>query len=208
MSETQSRTNPIIVVAAVAVILFSGVGIGVMTGVIPSSRSTETPLQAPEAKTSPAPSAKAQALGAHNPSHPAAAHKPAAEKAPVQMAANEPPKTIAPRVCLECGTISSVNVTAKKGEGSGIGVVAGGVVGGLVGNQIGSGRGNTAATVVGAAGGAFAGNEVEKRIKTTKQYNVAVRMDDGSDKTFTFDKEPGFAVGEKVRVLDGKLVKS
>lgn len=205
MSETPSKTSPIVAIAAVAVILFSGVGIGVMTGVIPSSRSTESPAQAPEAKTSPAPSAKTPA--AHSPSHPAAAHKPAAER-PAHVAANEPPKTIAPRVCLECGTISSVNVTEKKGEGSGIGVVAGGVVGGLVGNQIGSGRGNTAATVVGAAGGAFAGNEVEKRIKTTKQYNVSVRMDDGSDKTFTFDKEPGFAVGEKVRVLDGKLVKS
>jgi outer membrane lipoprotein SlyB len=102
----------------------------------------------------------------------------------------------------------SVDITEQKGEGTGLGAVAGGVVGGLVGNQVGSGRGNTAATVVGAAGGAFAGHEAEKYLKKTKQYSVSVRMDDGTSQSFKFDKEPGFAVGEKVKVLDGKLVKS
>ena len=43
--------------------------------------------------------------------------------------------------------------------------MAGGVLGGVLGHQIGSGRGNTAATIVGAGAGAYAGHEVEKNKK-------------------------------------------
>jgi hypothetical protein len=39
MSESQNRVSPIIAIAAVSVIVFSAVGVGVMTGVIPSSLS-------------------------------------------------------------------------------------------------------------------------------------------------------------------------
>ncbi len=41
------------------------------------------------------------------------------------------------------------------------GTVIGGIAGGVLGHQLGSGRGNTAATVGGAALGAYAGNRVE-----------------------------------------------
>lgn len=204
MSEAQSRVSPVVAIAAVAVIIFSVVGVGVMTGVIPSSRSTETANQASDAKTGQAPKARSQA--ATRPSNPSTA----APKPATQVAANEPrPAPVAaPRVCAECGVIDTINVVEQKGQGSGLGAAGGAVVGGLLGNQVGSGRGNTAATVVGAVGGAVVGNEVEKRVKSTKQYNVSVRMDDGNFKSLTFDTAPAFAIGEKVKVIDGKLVKS
>jgi outer membrane lipoprotein SlyB len=63
---------------------------------------------------------------------------------------------------------------------TGVGAVAGGVLGGVLGHQIGNGNGRTAATVLGAVGGGFAGNEVEKRTHTVTVYEVAVRMQDGS----------------------------
>ncbi len=53
-------------------------------------------------------------------------------------------------------------------------------MGGLVGNQIGSGNGRTAATVLGAVGGGFAGNSIEKHVHTKTVYDVSVRMQDGS----------------------------
>lgn len=206
MSEAQassSRVSPIVAIAAVAVIIFSVVGVGVMTGIIPSSKSTETASNAPAAKTGQAQEAKSVQSATRPATRPAAAKQP-----PAQVAVAEPAaRAVAPKVCAECGVIDAINVIEQKGQGSGIGAVAGGVVGGLVGNQIGQGRGNTVATVAGVAGGALVGNEVERRIKTTKQYNVSVRMDDGNAKTFTFDNEPGFAVGEKVKVVDGKLIK-
>jgi outer membrane lipoprotein SlyB len=109
---------------------------------------------------------------------------------------------------MDCGVIDAINVVEQKGEGGGLGAAGGAVVGGLIGSKIGSGRGSTAATVVGAVGGALAGNEIEKRVKTTKQYNVSVRMDNGDFKTFTFDSQPTFVVGEKVRVMDGRFLRS
>ena len=89
-----------------------------------------------------------------------------------------------------------------------MGLIAGGLLGGLLGHQVGQGRGNTAATVIGAAGGAYAGNQVERNAKKTVQYDVTVRMDDGSVRTITYDIEPGFRAGDKVRFVDGRLTRS
>ncbi|TAN04909.1 MAG: glycine zipper 2TM domain-containing protein [Rhodanobacteraceae bacterium] len=43
------------------------------------------------------------------------------------------------------------------------GAVAGGLIGALAGHMIGGGKGKTLATVAGAAGGAFAGHEIQKK---------------------------------------------
>ncbi len=210
MSEAQSKVSPIVAIAAVALIVFSIVGVGVMTGVIPSSRSTETAKEVADAKASQAPKAKPSQAAPRPSNPPAAAKQPPTQVAAVERAPAPAPVPVAaaPRVCAECGVIDAINVVEQKGQGSGLGAAGGAVVGGLIGNQVGGGRGNTAATVVGAVGGALAGNEVEKRVKTTKQYNVSVRMDDGNFKTFTFDSAPGFAIGEKIKVVDGRLLKS
>jgi outer membrane lipoprotein SlyB len=99
-----------------------------------------------------------------------------------------------------------VNVIQQQGEGSGLGAVAGGVAGALLGNQVGGGSGRKIATVAGAAGGAYAGHQIEKHVKTTKRYDVVVRMDDGSTRTFPYENEPAFRAGSKVKVVDGALV--
>ena len=64
-----------------------------------------------------------------------------------------------------------------------------------------------AATILGAAGGAYAGHQVEKQVKKVTQYEVVVRMDDGSTRIVTYDAEPGFRSGDKVRFIDGKLTR-
>ena len=109
--------------------------------------------------------------------------------------------------CPECGTVTDVKTIKKEGEGSGLGAVAGGVVGGVIGHQIGSGRGNTAATIVGAGAGAYAGNKVEKNQKTTTSYQVLVKMEDGKSRTFNFSKETSYKVGDRIKVVDGKLTR-
>ncbi len=92
--------------------------------------------------------------------------------------------------CANCGVIEAVRAVQQKGQGSGVGAVAGGVLGGVVGNQMGKGSGKTAMTVLGAIGGGLAGNEVEKQTRTVTVYEVRVRMDDGSERTFTQSTEP------------------
>lgn len=75
----------------------------------------------------------------------------------------------------------------------------------MLGHQIGAGRGNTVATIVGAAGGAYAGNQVEKNVRKVAQYEVLVRMDDGSTRAIHYDVEPGYRTGDRVRFIDGRL---
>jgi outer membrane lipoprotein SlyB len=80
------------------------------------------------------------------------------------------------------------------------------VVGGLLGNESGRGGGRTAATVVGAGAGAYTGNEIEKHLKKSVRYRVRVRMDDGSYRTLHQAAQPGYAVGQKVRVTEMGVV--
>src|SRR5437660_4704601 len=86
------------------------------------------------------------------------------------------PGTPATEPCATCGVVDSVRYVEKKGEGSGAGLVAGGIVGGVLGHQIGSGRGNTAATILGAGAGAYAGNQIEKNVKKKSYWVVSVRL--------------------------------
>ena len=107
--------------------------------------------------------------------------------------------------CDNCGTVINVRTVHKEGEGSGLGAVIGGVAGGVLGHQVGSGRGKDVATVAGAAGGAYVGHQVEKSKKATTRYHVIVDMENGKDRTFIFSNPTSYKVGDKVKVVEGKL---
>jgi len=208
MSDAQNRTNPVVVIAAIAVIIFSAVGVGVMTGVIPSSFSKSSDEQvlskadAPKVETA-SPAAPARKTTGSAP----AAHKKEQAADSTRRSADEPARVAsAPRVCNNCGRIEAVNAIEQKGEGSGLGAVAGGVIGGVLGNQVGGGTGRTVATVVGVGAGALAGNEVEKRVKKTVRYDMVVRLEDGTSRTFSYQTEPAFRTGDRVRIVEGAIV--
>jgi outer membrane lipoprotein SlyB len=103
----------------------------------------------------------------------------------------------------DCGVVQSVNYVEQKGQGTGLGMIAGGVVGGVIGHQIGGGRGNTVATVAGAAGGAYVGNEVEKKKNTTGYWAVSIKMDAGNVRTFTYSNQPTVHSNDRVKLVDG-----
>ncbi len=109
--------------------------------------------------------------------------------------------------CDTCGTVMTVRTINVKGEGTGLGAIAGGVLGGVLGHQIGGGRGKDLATVAGAAGGAYAGNQTEKNMKTKTRYQVAVKLDSGESRTFTYNSATSYKVGDKIKVDAGKLVR-
>lgn len=123
-----------------------------------------------------------------------------AQAAPQPAIAQAPPP-----VCANCGTVEAVTPVTRPGKGSGVGVVAGGVAGAVLGNQVGKGDGRTAATILGAVGGGWAGNAIEKNVKKTTVYAVNVRMDDGSTRNFEEGTAP--PVGAKVKV-DGSTLRS
>ncbi len=213
MSES-SKINPLVAIAAVSVTVFSLVGIGIMTGLVPSSlsKSSDTTLQSgiadtksASAVTEPVAPASKSAPASSKPKAPA---KHTESKAPAKVASQSPAPVEQAKpapMCNNCGVVVSVNTIKEKGEGSGLGAIAGGVLGGVLGNQVGGGSGKKIATVAGAAGGAYAGHQVEKTMKSTTHYDVVVNMDDGSTRTFSFDTQPAFQVGGKVRVVNGTL---
>jgi outer membrane lipoprotein SlyB len=205
MSENRLTAHPLMVIAATTVILTCALAIGIMTGVIPSPLAKDRAAQENAAATTRQPSSvKAPA---------STARERTAERPPVGSTsssasggavAGSGPKVAA--VCTNCGTVTSVRTLKQQGEAGLIGPIAGGAIGGVVGSQIGGGSGKTLATIVGAAGGAAVGTEVERRQKAITHYVVGVRMTDGSTRNFTYSVSPGVREGDKVRVVDDRLI--
>lgn len=111
------------------------------------------------------------------------------------------------RYCTNCATVEAVNMSPTSNTSGALATGAGAVVGGLLGNQVGSGNGRTAATVAGAVGGAIAGREIERNRNGGQRYDVVVRLSDGSTQTMRYDNDPGFRVGDQVKVNDGVLAR-
>jgi outer membrane lipoprotein SlyB len=112
---------------------------------------------------------------------------------------------VAAKVCLECGVVQSVHEVDTKGSGSGVGAVGGAVVGGVVGHQVGEGDDRKIGAVVGAVAGGLLGNEIEKQVRTTKAFEIAVRLDDGSNRVITEAGATSWHVGDKVKVVNGVI---
>jgi len=106
------------------------------------------------------------------------------------------------------GTIESIQVTQAENRTSGGGAVVGALVGALAGNQVGSGSGRTAATVAGGVAGAAIGNNVEKNRNAgngQEMYQLNVRMDNGEYRTVVQDSVYDLRVGNRVRLVDGRV---
>jgi outer membrane lipoprotein SlyB len=107
--------------------------------------------------------------------------------------------------CSNCGNVESVRTIKQRAEGSGLGAAGGAVIGGLLGNQIGGGTGRTIATAAGAIGGAVVGNQVEGNMKASTSYEIRVRLDDGTLRTFRQSSPPAWRSGDRVRIVKGRL---
>ncbi|HEY3046470.1 MAG TPA: glycine zipper 2TM domain-containing protein [Polaromonas sp.] len=115
------------------------------------------------------------------------------------------PAVAAAPVCAVCGSVESVTPVERssKPAGPGAGAVAGGVLGAVLGNQVGHGGGRTAATILGAVGGGFAGNAIEGHMRKETVYQVGVRMEDGSRRMLEVARAP--SVGSRVTVEGATL---
>jgi hypothetical protein len=209
MQATNTRLHPLLAIAAVSVSILSGVGVASLTGLVPVSKGQESPLQIPSEVIKPIEPAI---------SHPAA--KPAAPKPAARRAAPRPVEPIAYREFSEVlpqgveapkpqplpgqlAVVESVREVKEPGDAKGVGAIAGGVLGGVLGNKLGKGKGLV--TVLGAAGGAFAGHQVEKQVRAEKRWEIGVRLDDGSQRTLSSEVQPAWHAGDRVRIVDDRL---
>jgi outer membrane lipoprotein SlyB len=113
---------------------------------------------------------------------------------------------IPPSSCALCGTVDSIRTVEVRDE-AGVAGAAGGPAGAGAGEQTVEGSRGAAVTLLGT-GGAIAGNEIEKTVKKRYAYRVTVRMDDGSFRTVSLPTPPALAVGDKVRLVEGRLVRT
>ncbi len=144
-----SRLHPLVAVAAGSVILASLLGVAAMTGILPTSNA-----KAPDSVAVTAP-ADVSASPAHTSLQKAASQKQATQKSSTQVATNSSVPA------QPAAAPAAPAAPAQKNSAVGIGV--GALVGGALGSQIGSGDGKTLATIAGAVGGGYVGNEIAKK---------------------------------------------
>ena len=227
--ETKARLHPLLTAAAISVTVFSAVGVGALTGIIPTSfgsQKPETPVQEQSALQVPAEVAQPVAPEITPP-------VPAKKKAPVKHAAAKPrpstpvayndygtppppPPAQPPAQAVETpkpvaqlgnlATIQAVREVKEDGQHTALGPIAGGIAGAVLGDQVGKGHGSRKVlTVLGAAGGAFAGREIEQKARAASHWEIDVRRDDGLQQTVRSDVAPPYQAGQRVRLVDGKL---
>ncbi len=208
-AQAARQTHPLIIIAAIAITLFSLVGIGAVLGWIPTSVGNPGVASAPVALAPEQPAAQ--------PEEAKPERKPAAKPKPKPVAKSEPlheparaavpppPPVVVAAICRECAVIEEVREVEKAGQGSGAGAVGGAVVGGVLGHQMGGGRGKDIATVLGALGGGLAGNAIEKNAKKTVEYQIVIRYEDGTKGLFTQATPPTWRPGDKVKVINGVI---
>jgi outer membrane lipoprotein SlyB len=236
----------LLLLAALAVMLFCLIGTAAIMGWIPSSIGGNASRQLSEADRAAlasslppagqtvavAPAAGMAQLAPQGPAYPAApaapaypaqqlaqaygpapsqayapAPQPEPEPAPRTTVKSKPVQVAAaePKWCGSCGNVESVRAIKQRAQGSGVGAAGGAILGGLLGNQIGGGHGRQLATVAGAVGGAVVGNQVEGNMKATTSYEIRVRLDDGTLRTFHQSSEPQWRSGDRVRIVKGHL---
>jgi len=113
----------------------------------------------------------------------------------------------------EYGRVNNIEVFQTQpppAQASGLGALLGGVAGAVVGHQFGGGSGRDAATVVGAFGGAIAGNSIEKNRNPTvgQAYRVTVQMDTGGARAYDLPSTGDLRMGDRVRVQNGQLFRN
>jgi outer membrane lipoprotein SlyB len=213
-AQTARATHPLIIIAAVTVTLFSLVGIGAVLGWIPTSvgnqKTAEPPAAIAEAPAQATPQPEAAKPAAPKPiaKHPRpkpVAKSEAPQPVPQAAAVPPPPPPMVAAICRECAVIDEIREVEKAGDTSGAGAVGGAVVGGVLGHQVGRGRGKDVATILGAIGGSFAGNQIEKNAKKVTEYQIWVRYENGTKGLFVQPTPPSWRIGDKVKVIDGVI---
>jgi outer membrane lipoprotein SlyB len=102
------------------------------------------------------------------------------------------------------GTVESIQQQQVQNMNNAVGAIGGALIGGGLGSLVGGGTGRTVATVVGAVGGGFLGNEVANRDQTTV-WVIGVRYGDGSYATVQQTAAPGLRIGDRVRVTSNGI---
>lgn len=188
VTTTTKRIHPLMAGAACSVILVSLLGAAAITGLLPSSNSTTAPVnttgqaamtanqgmnqnlpnQAMAQGVNPgANQGMSQGMG-QSMNQPGQSSKQNAYPGTYQGQTagnynNAPASRVAQASQPQQRSNHSYHPQQPAAQNSPVGIGVGAVIGGLIGSQVGNGNGRTLATIAGAVGGGYVGNEVAKR---------------------------------------------
>jgi outer membrane lipoprotein SlyB len=112
---------------------------------------------------------------------------------------NTPPAFQVSEPTARVGTVISITQDTVQNVNTAVGGIGGALIGGGIGSLFGGGSGQTVATVIGAAGGAYAGSQAAQRSQTFV-WRIGVRYDDGTVATVQQTTAPALRIGDRVRV--------
>ena len=126
-----------------------------------------------------------------------------------QYPANQYPQSNVQSPYTEYGRVTNIQVlqSQEQGRTTGAGAIIGGIAGGVIGNQIGGGSGRDVARIAGIAGGAIAGNAIEKnnRTQVVETYRISVQTDNGSLRAYDLSSLNDLRTGDRVRIENGQI---
>jgi outer membrane lipoprotein SlyB len=102
------------------------------------------------------------------------------------------------------GTVISITQDTVQNVNTAVGGIGGALIGGGIGSLFGGGSGQTVATVIGAAGGAYAGSQAAQRSQTFV-WRIGVRYDDGTVATVQQTAAPALRIGDRVRITGSSI---
>lgn len=83
------------------------------------------------------------------------------------------------QTCTDCGVVASLHLIEVNGEGGSLGILA----------------------------DAYAGRALGGKSRTSKHFEVVVRMQSGTVQTVTYATDPDFKMADTVQVIDGMLIR-
>jgi outer membrane lipoprotein SlyB len=101
-------------------------------------------------------------------------------------------KPAPPAACALCGIVESIRSVEVYDEP----------------NMPGGAIANDAVSMLDSLSGVLSRDVGERNVRKRLVWRVTVRMDDGSYRAISLQSPPVFAVGEKVRVVEGRLVRA
>jgi outer membrane lipoprotein SlyB len=158
-----------------------------------------------------------EAGAAPTPGAPSAAPVPMATPMPMPIpTAVAPPRPVPPAVafaatppareretCADCAVVESVRAVEAAPRGGVVGAIGGAIAGAILGKEAGEAHTRRVLTVLGAIGGALVGREIERqatRATRATQYDVVLRLPDGTRLNRRYEQAPPFAAGETIRI--------
>ena len=117
---------------------------------------------------------------------------------PEVFAATPPPSAPAP--CSDCAVVESVRAVEVAPRGGVIGAIGGAIAGAILGKELGEAHKQRMLTLLGAIGGGLAGRQIERQATQSTQYDVDLRLADGTLLRRRYEQAPPFAAGATIRL--------